>query len=797
MRPTLRRCLTLVAVTKNATKFDLDTIGAGLPVHAQLAAIRDAGSVVVQAPPGTGKTTLIPPLISNEVSETMGKVVVTAPRRVAVRAAASRLASLDGSVVGDRVGYTIRGDAQPGRLVEFVTPKVLIRRLLRDPELAGVGAIIIDEVHERQLDGDLLLGMVAELAVLRPELRVVAMSATADAERFAALLGVPVISTPAEMFPVAERYEPLPGRAGCGPGFVAGVARIAAENTNTYSTLVFLPGVRDITACCAELGRITDVPVFPLHGGQSPAEQDRALRHAGPRIIVATNVAESSVTVPGVHTVVDAGLARVPKRDTLRGMNGLVTVSCSQSSAVQRAGRAGREGPGMVIRCYSRSDYAHFAPHTEPEIRSADLTEFALLLSCWGAAPAEFPLLDQPPAAAFAQATAALAAIGAADPQVAARLAQLPVDPRLGKALLDFGPAAAPTVALLSLGESGNIALRRPDQREVRRLQRLAGPDGSRRVAPGEVIGHAFPHLVARRVADGEYLLAQGTRAVVPAEFGLMGEEWLAVADVRLERSGRARVQAAAPIAESAALDVIGVSEETECVFEDGRVRATRVVTAGAIVLSRTPVRPDPGVARAAVAAVVRERGVGLFPMSGRAARLWDRLRFLAHRVGDPWPDVAALPADEWLAPEIDLVASGTKVEDIDLYSALQRVLPWPAASRLDELAPAELVVPSGRGVLIDYGGDRPRVRVKLQECFGLADSPVFGGERVVFELLSPAGRPVAITDDLASFWAGPYQNVRSEMRGKYPKHPWPVDPLTAVATARTKRGEQNHNKST
>ena len=486
--------------------------------------------------------------------------------------------------------------------------------------------------------------------------------------------------------------------------------------------------------------------------------------------------------MPGVRTVVDAGLARVPKRDALHGMNGLVTVSCSQSSAVQRAGRAGREGPGMVIRCYSRSDYAHFAPHTEPEIRSADLTEFALLLSCWGATPAEFPLLDQPPAAAFAQATAALAAIGAADPQVAARLAQLPVDPRLGKALLDFGPAAAPTVALLSLGETGNIALRRPDQREVRRLQRLAGPSTSRRVAPGEVIGHAFPHLVARRVADGEYLLAQGTRAV---------------ADVRLERSGRARVQAAAPIAESAALDVIGVSEKTECVFEDGRVRATRVVTAGAIVLSRTPVRPALGVARAAVAAVVRERGVGLFPMSGRAARLWDRLRFLAHRVGDPWPDVAALPADEWLAPEIDLVASGTKVEDIDLYSALQRVLPWPAASRLDELAPVELVVPSGRGVLVDYGGDRPRVRVKLQECFGLADSPVFGGERVVFELLSPAGRPVAITDDLASFWAGPYQNVRSEMRGKYPKHPWPVDPLTAVATARTKRGEQNHNKST
>lgn len=774
-------------MTKNATKFDLDTIGAGLPVHAQLATIRDAGSVVVQAPPGTGKTTLIPPLISNEVSEIVGKVVVTAPRRVAVRAAASRLASLDGSVIGDRVGYTIRGDAQPGRLVEFVTPKVLIRRLLRDPELAGVGAIIIDEVHERQLDGDLLLGMVAELAVLRPELRVVAMSATADAERFAALLGVPVISTPAEMFPVAEQYEPLPGRAGCGPEFVAGVARIAAENTNTYSTLVFLPGVRDITACCAELGRITDVLVFPLHGGQSPAEQDRALRHAGPRIIVATNVAESSVTVPGVRTVVDAGLARVPKRDALRGMNGLVTVSCSQSSAVQRAGRAGREGPGTVIRCYSRSDYAHFAPHTEPEIRSADLTEFALLLSCWGAAPAEFPLLDQPPAAAFAQATAALAAIGAADPQVAARLAQLPVDPRLGKALLNFGPAAAPTVALLSLGETGNIALRRPDQREVRRLQRLAGPSTSRRVAPGEVIGHAFPHLVARRVADGEYLLAQGTRAVVPAEFGLMGEEWLAVADVRLERSGRARVQAAAPIAESVALDVIGVSEETECVFENGRVRATRVVTAGAIVLSRTPVRPDPGTARAAVAAVVRER----------AARLWDRLRFLARRVGDPWPDVAALPADEWLAPEIDLVALGTKVEDIDLYSALQRVLPWPAASRLDELAPAELVVPSGRGVLVDYGGDRPRVRVKLQECFGLADSPVFGGERVVFELLSPAGRPVAITDDLASFWAGPYQNVRSEMRGKYPKHPWPADPLTAVATARTKRGEQNHNKST
>lgn len=786
----------LMALSLIPVDFNLTTISTGLPVRKQLPEITDllkAGtrSLVIQAPPGTGKTTLIPPLISNVIANTGGKVIVTAPRRMAVRAAAHRLAHLDGSQVGDRVGYAVRGDTQPGQLVEFMTPKILVRRLLRDPELAGVSAVILDEVHERQLDLDLLLGMVVELSLLRPELVVIAMSATVDAQRFAELLAAPTVVTQAETFPITEVYEPLPHRLECSPEFVARVAQLALDHTNEYSTLVFLPGYREVTVCAAELERHTNLPVFTLHGGQTPAEQSRVVQDPRQRIVVATSIAESSLTVPGVRTVIDASLSRVPKRDAMRGMNGLVTLSCSQSSAVQRAGRAGREGPGTVVRCYSQSEFSHFAPHITPEIQAVDLTEFALLLSCWGATPEEFPLLDQPPAAAWTQAQTTLAALGADDPEVAAKLAQLPTDPRLGKALVDFGRSAAETVALLSIGETrGNIlaALRRPDARrtqEAKRLQRLVGTH-SVPASPGEVVGHAFPQFIARRVGS-EYLLAQGTRAQVPAEYGLAGEEWLAIADIRLAQSGRAYVQAAAPLSEAAALDIIGVTEETTYKFKDGRVKGTRVKRAGAITLSSTPIRAVGMQAVPVITEAIATHGLAVFHWSESATHLRERVDFLHQEVGEPWPDVEKLAPELWLQPEIMSLAEGANVKDIDMFAAMQRELPWPAAAKLDEVAPAEFVVPSGRKVPVSYGDGRPTVRVKLQECFGLSASPEFGGRRVLFHLLSPAGRPVAITDDLASFWAGPYQNVRSEMRGRYPKHPWPADPTTAVATARTK----------
>jgi len=732
--------------------FDLATIGRGLPVLETIDSLPAEGHVVVQAPPGTGKTTLVPPALANQAAG-CGKVLVTAPRRVAVRAAANRLQELS----GQRIGYAVRGDSRKGHDVEFVTPGVLLRRLLRDPELEGVAAVAIDEVHERQLDTDLVLGMCLELAQLREDFRVIAMSATVDAARFSQLMGgAPIHSTEAVTYPLDISYQPLPGRAAGDREFYRAVANIAAKQHE--STLVFVPGVREVNLVCEALAGHN---VFPLHGRQTTHEQDAALYTAEQRIVVATSIAESSLTVPGVRTVIDAGLARVPKRDAQRGMSGLVTVSTSKSSADQRAGRAGREAPGAVIRCYSQDDYQHFSPHVTPEILSADLTQAALFMDCWGAGD-DFPLLDPPPHAALADAHRTLRALNATE-----ELALLPTHPRWGAALLKYGAGAAKTIARL-------------DDSDPQRLARLVPDKGA--VDPGVVVATAFPEFVAKRVDEKEYLLASGTRARV-LDSADAGHEWLAVAEVSLSNAGNAIIRAAEPITEQDALDIVGVTEETRAFLEGSKVRGVRVRAAGAIVLSETPVKVSGDEAVAAL----RNSGHGLelFKFSEKAQNLRERMRHLRAAYGDPWPDVESARASlEWLEPELRELAEGHKP---DMYPALQRLLPWPEASRLDELAPERLPVPSGRDARIDWSGERPVVSIKLQECFGLAESPEYCGHRVQFHLLSPAGRPLAVTDDLASFWAGPYAGVRADMRGRYPKHPWPEDPWNAVATAKTK----------
>lgn len=784
--------------------FDLTRIGAGLPVAdtiAELPALLDAApTAVIQAPPGTGKTTLVPPALANH---TEGKVLVTAPRRVAVRAAARRLAHLDGSRLGERVGFTVRGEHHPGELVEFVTPGVLLRRLMSDPELAGVSAVAVDEVHERQLDSDLVLGMLLELVQLRDDLAVVAMSATLDAQRFADLMGAGVLSTPAVTHPLEITHAPHPGRTGCTREFLdhlAGQARRAVERSG-HSALVFVPGVREVEHV---VGRLPGA--LPLHGSLTAREQDAALTPGdGPRIVVATSIAESSLTVPGVRVVVDSGLSRVPRRDTARQMTGLVTVSAAKSTVDQRAGRAGREGPGEVIRCYSESEYQHLSPHLTPEIATSDLTQAALILACWGTPRGEgLPLPDAPPAPAIAAAEAVLRGIGAVDRRGEAtalgrRLAAMPVDPRLGRALVECGPAAAETVALLADVPRGDVAAQlrslrgeRRFEREVRRLRRLA-PEGNGVSDPGVITALAFPGRVARREGD-DYLLASGTRAVLPPDSPLKGAEWLAVAEVTRSagatREGRAgaTVRAAARITEDDALAVVGVEEAVTATLEGGRLRGRRIRRAGAIELSSTPVRVPPGQAAEALAEGIRQQGLDMFRFSEKAATLRERLVFLHERLGDPWPDVEAADPLEFLGPELDAMAHGRPVEKVDMYPALQRLLPWPEATRLDELAPERLQVPSGNRHRVDYSEGRPVVRVKLQECFGLAESPELAGTPVQFHLLSPAGRPLAVTDDLASFWSGPYRQVRAEMRGRYPRHPWPEDPWSAPATARTKK---------
>ncbi|MGF9647022.1 ATP-dependent helicase HrpB [Pseudarthrobacter oxydans] len=866
--------------------FDIAAIGAGLAFASSARALTEAltrgddgrdgpRSAVVQAPPGTGKTTLVPPLLANLLAPGTGRVVVTQPRRVAARAAARRLSVLDGTRLGSRVGYSVRGERQAGSetLIEFVTPGILLRRLLSDPGLDGVAAVILDEVHERGLETDLLVGMLVEVRELRGDLTVVAMSATLDAPRFGALLGsgdggapAPVVDCPSVLHPLETEWRPaavprLDDR-GVTPAYLDFVAATAAEELtqalkgdSSTDALVFVPGAREVSRVAVGLRRRLGpaADVLELHGQVGSAEQDRAVsgRTPGgsPRIIVSTDLAESSLTVPGVRLVIDSGLTREPRRDAGRGMSGLVTVSCSRASADQRAGRAARQGPGRVVRCYDQQAFGAAPAHVTPEIEVADLTGAALLLASWGAPRGEgLALPDQPPHQAMDDAMEILRELGAVTDEGQATgmgrlLATIPADPRLARALLDGAAAAgdlkaAEAVALVAgdyrapgadlprlqsqlRNETGPEARRwAEDSRRLAALAKQGAPTASpaQPALPGKVTGAAvvgavvalaFPDRVARRV-DGDipnrYLLSSGTRAGLPAGSSLSGHEWLAVAEVT-RAGGRdaagtgAVIRSAAPLApelaEAAASHLL--TEAVEAEFTEGRLSARRVRRLGAIILASTPVRPSPAEGRAAVAEALQRGGLGVLDWSTAADALRRRLAFLHRGLGAPWPDVSdqALLSrlGDWLGPELEALAGGAAARSISLGDPLRRLLPWPGAAKLDDLAPEWLEVPSGSRVRIDYPDvadhtARPVVAVKLQECFGWAETPRLLGGRVpvLFHLLSPARRPLAVTDDLTSFWSGPYAQVRAEMRGRYPKHPWPEDPWTAPATAHVKR---------
>ena len=806
--------------------------GAGLPFAAASAplaeAVRARGVAVVEAPPGTGKTTLAPAVIAGCVT---GRVVVTQPRRVAARAAARRLASLTGTAVGDVAGFTVRGERSGGASmrVEMVTPGVLLRRLLRDPSLDGVGAVILDEVHERGLDTDLLVGLLSEVRELRPDLAVVAMSATLDAGGLAALLGggspAPVVSIPGVLHPLEERWAPGPtplGARGVSRDFLDHVAatteRAFAERPDDGDVLVFLPGVREVRHVASALR--VDAEVLELHGQVPSREQDRAVAGRRPgeraRVIVSTNLAESSLTVAGVRVVVDAGLSREPRRDSGRGMSGLVTVRCARSSADQRAGRAARQGPGIVWRCYDDRTYAGLRPEVTPESQTADLTGALLTLAAWGAPRGEGLALPSPmPVAAVREDEAVLRWLEAVDGEgrITAhgrRLAEAPASPRWARALVDGaeavgGRAAAELVAAVELDVDGDLIAAVRDLRagkhpqakrwqgDTDRLERLAPPGPGRGELPGTVVVLAYPERVARLSGDS-YLLASGTRADAPP--ALAGHEWIAVAEVSRVGAG-AVVRSGAPINEATARRAAAplLVDEVRGTLTDGRLRARRVTALGAIELSSTPV-PASELGPESVAHAVRERGLEVIGWSAGADALRRRLALLHRHLGEPWPDVSddALLArlDEWLGPELARAAATGNLRGIDLAAPLRRLIPWQVAQSLGGLAPERLAVPSGSNIRLDYPehdhDGRVVCAVKLQECFGLAESPLVAGRPVQFHLLSPAGRPLAVTDDLASFWAGPYAQVRAEMRGRYPKHPWPEDPWTAPATARTKR---------
>lgn len=811
-----------------------------LPVRGALPALTDAldgpGTAVLVAPPGTGKTTLVPLALAGLLGDgPVRRVVVAEPRRIAARAAARRMAWLLGERPGQSVGHTVRGErvVGPRTGVEVVTTGVLLQRLQRDPELAGVDVVVLDECHERHLDADTAAAFLWDVReTLRPELRLVAASATTDAEGWAGLLGgAPVVVAEGAAHPVETVWVP-PSRPVRPPhgtrvdpvllSHVAAVVRRALVE-RPGDVLCFLPGVGEIARVAGQLGDLGDVEVLQVHGRAPAAVQDAVLSVGERRrVVLATSVAESSLTVPGVRVVVDSGLAREPRVDHARGLSALTTVRASQAAGRQRAGRAGREAPGAVYRCWAEAEDARLPRFPAPEIKVADLTAFALQAACWGDPDAAgLALLDAPPAGAMAAARSVLTAVGAVDGDGRATergtaLARLGLHPRLGRALLDGPDAGAEVVALLSeeppreygddLGAALRAARRGGDgyagrwRAEVRRLRAGAGTrggqDSSDDRTAGLVAALAFPERVAK--ADGgSYLMASGTRAELAEGSPLRGAPWIAVAVAdRPVGRGHARVRLAAAIdeatARSAAASLHREGEEVH--WADGDVVARRVERLGAIELAERPLPgADPTLVRAALLDGLRREGFGLLRWSPDAVVLRQRLAFLRLHRGDPWPDVSdeALHArvDEWLEPELGRARRRADLGRIDAGQALTRLLPWATgeAGRLDELAPERVAVPSGSRIRVDYGDpERPVLAVKLQEMFGLDASPTVAGVPLLVHLLSPAGRPAAVTADLASFWRDGYRGVRAELRGRYPKHPWPEDPASAEPTRHT-----------
>ncbi|KOV71152.1 ATP-dependent helicase [Streptomyces sp. MMG1121] len=826
-----------------------------LPVRSALPALTDAldadGTAVLVAPPGTGKTTLVPLVLAGLVGGGPARrVVVAEPRRIAARAAARRMAWLLGEKPGESVGFTVRGERSVGRhtRVEVVTTGVLLQRLQRDQELPGVDVVVLDECHERHLDADTAAAFLWDVRqTLRPELRLVAASATTDAQGWARLLGgAPVVEAAGVAHPVEVVWAPpaRPVRPPHGmrvdPALLAHVASVVrrALAERAGDVLCFLPGVGEIARVAGQLGSLGDVEVLQVHGRAPAAVQDAVLA-AGERrrVVLATSVAESSLTVPGVRAVVDSGLAREPRVDHARGLSGLATVRASRAAGRQRAGRAGREAPGVVYRCWTEAEDGRLPAFPAPEIKLADLTAFALQTACWGDPDAAgLALLDPPPGGAMAAARSALTAVGAVDctgraTPVGVRLARLGVHPRLGRALLDTAGAGAEVVALLSeevprdYGDDLGGALRRARRggdayagrwaAEVRRLRSAsaefahppaharqsaggasAGPDTGVDKLAGLVAALAFPERVAR--LDGQsYLMASGTRAEPADGSALRGAPWIvvAVAD-RGVGSGHARVRLGAAVEEDVALAAAGTlrGERDEVHWADGDVVARRVERLGAVELAVRALRDvDPGLVRGALLEGLRQEGFGLLRWSPEARVLRQRLAFVRARLGEPWPDVSdgALHArvDEWLEPELGRARRRADLARIDAGQALARLLPWASgeAGRLDELAPERIAVPSGSRIRIDYQDpERPVLAVKLQEMFGLRETPAVAGVPLLVHLLSPAGRPAAVTADLASFWKDGYKGVRAELRGRYPKHPWPEDPATAEPTRHT-----------
>ncbi len=806
-----------------------------LPIHAVLeplkAALATSRAVVLAAPPGAGKTTVVPLALLDEAWLEGGKVLVLEPRRLAARAAAERMAAMLCERTGETVGYRTRLQSRigPTTRIEVITEGVFTRMILDDPGLEGVGAVLFDEFHERSMDADLGLALANETqALLREDLRLLVMSATLDIAGVSRLLGdAPVIEAQGRLFPVQTRYLGRNAVERIEDAMTRAILLALGEEGG--SVLAFLPGQGEIHRVAQRLAeRLRDplVDVAPLYGALDRHAQDRAIAAAAPgrrKVVLATSVAETSLTIEGVRVVIDGGLSRVPRFEPSSGLTRLATVRVSRSSAEQRRGRAGRTEAGVCYRLWDEEATRGLVPHQRPEILEADLTGFALDLARWGARSADgLALLDPPPAGALAEARKVLERLRALDEtggltDHGRRLTRIPLPPRLAHMVAvasDAGDAALGARMAAVLSEPGlggsDVDLRErlrgldrdrsPRAGDALKLaERWARAAGGGRVTgergevdPGVLLAEAFPERVARaRGRPGEVLLASGRGAFLAPTDALAREAWLAVAELG-GGEARDRIRLAVPVDPGALEHRISI-EDRLTREPSGRMVVRRIRRIGAIVVDeRITGVPDRAAVTAALKAEIEVVGLAGLKWGERAVGLRARLAFLGE-IETGWPDVtdAGLRAQReiWLWPLLDAVQSLEAVADAALETSLRSLVPWDRQQAFDELAPARLQTPLGSAT-IDYAADGgPRVDIRVQELFGVTTHPAVAGGRVplTLALLSPARRPVQLTKDLPGFWAGSWAAVRAEMRGRYPRHPWPEDPTQAEATTRVK----------
>ncbi|MFU4542430.1 ATP-dependent helicase HrpB [Pseudomonas aeruginosa] len=821
-------------------------------------ALADRNEVILEAPPGAGKTTRVPLALLNEPWLGDQQILMLEPRRLAARAAAERLASELGEKVGETVGYRIRLESKvgPRTQIEVVTEGILARRLQEDPALDGVGVVIFDEYHLRTLEADLALALCLNgRELLRDEsqpLKILLMSATLEGDRLSKLLDdAPIVTSEGRMFPVSTSWG-RPYQAGdyVEPRVVQTCIQALADQSG--SILVFLPGQAEIRRVHDQLKEQLDgqdnVMLCPLHGELDLSAQRAAIEPApaGKRkVVLATNIAETSLTIDGVRVVVDAGLARVPRFDPVSGMTRLDTQRVSRAAAAQRAGRAGRLEPGVCYRLWSETQHDQLAAFDTAEILQADLGGLALQLARWGVEPADLAWLDVPPAAAFAQARDLLLRLGALDERGSITthgqaMAELPTHPRIAHLLLrgqalGLGNLACDLAALLgdkdilrgagadlhdritAMGHESSSRASRGAVQRARQLARqfrgylrgapsepVADPDHQRWL--GALLAFAYPDRVAlqRRDGGGNYRLANGRAAQFGEPDALMKEAWLVIADLgsrQGQREERIYLAAAldASLFDTVLAEQVTQRDELEWDEREGVLKAERQRRVGELVLSRTAFPGLDEEARSkALTGLVRRKGIELLPWTPDLRQWQARVALLRkldldQKGESEWPDLsdAALLSslEEWLAPYLGRVNRLSHFANLDLPSILLGLLPWPLPQRLDELAPRSLEVPSGSRIGLDYSEYPPVLAVRLQELFGLAETPRIAGGRqgVLLHLLSPARRPVQVTQDLASFWANTYLEVKKDLKGRYPKHWWPDNPMEAEPTARAK----------